>query len=91
MQLQDKVTLANWLRSGATLADVERADPIGIVGNVRFTENARRAFRLLWSWSAMRFASRAGAAQDRYCERCGYRALQRRIDRARRIAARLQE
>lgn len=88
MNIKDTLILQQWLRSGASLADVERAQRIGLVGNVRFTERAVRAYRLLWTWGAARFSS---AEQDRYCGKCGYPALQRRIARARAIIEKLRK
>lgn len=52
MQPKDLVQLRVWLVSGATMADVESTSSYGLVGNERFTEQARRAYRMLWVWSA---------------------------------------
>lgn len=84
MDLRDTLTLANWVRNRATPDDVERAARVGLVGNVRFSETAVRAYRLAWTWCGRN----ATAAQWRYVQRCGNTALERRIQRARRLLAR---
>ena len=91
MTPQDRDQLRRWLAGRATLAEVEGASSIGILGNVRFTEAARRAYVLLWTWSAARFAGPANWAQARYASRCGFPALYRRFDRALAIMKRLEE
>lgn len=88
MNSKDSQILAGWFRSGASLADVKSIDSIGIVGNVRFSESARRAFILAWNWSAPRFSGRAGLLQDRVWNRHGAEFLNRRIARCNRIIAR---
>ena len=88
MNLQDSRILAGWFRSGASLADVESVESVGIVGNIRFSESARRAYRLAWAWSAPRFSGRAGAAQDSAWNRHGAEFVNRRIARCNRMIAR---
>ena len=51
------------------------------VGNVRFSERARRKFVWLWTWGADRHAGRAGALQDAFYARHGSAGLARRIER----------
>lgn len=89
MRAKNAEQLRVWIVSRATLADVERAERVGIVGNERFSERARDWFRFVWTWSAPRFTGRAGQLQERYFARCGYAALLRRFERVRAIAARL--
>lgn len=82
LTLKDKTILVGWLRSGATLAEIEC---IGLVGNERFTEAARRAYIFLWTWSTLRFTGRAGDLQDAYYDKHGIVGLMRRINRVRRL------
>lgn len=89
MNMQDRITLSRWLASKASLAEVEQASCYGLVGNVRFTERARHLYRVLWTWSAPRFAGFAGMKQDRMYERMGKDALNRRMARCKRIIAAL--
>ena len=84
MNLKDKEQLKFWL-TYSSLEEVEKANPIGIVGNIRFTENARRAFILLWSWSDYRFEGKAGQDQERYYNKCGRSAFLKRKNRALKI------
>ncbi len=91
MSPKDRQVLAAWLRSRASLKEVEAIAPVGLVENERFTPTALRAFRLLWTWSAFRFSGPAGRAQDRFFDRRGPLALTRRIERAQRHAARLMK
>ncbi len=86
LSIRDRNQLTNWVRSRATLAEVEEVARFGLVGNERFTEAARDAFRFLWSWSSIRFAGEAGRMQDAYFKRHGLKALSRRIDRVNRLA-----
>lgn len=81
MQMKDKLALANWLRTKASLDEVMRAEAVGICGNQRFTEDARKTFYKLWLWSAYRFYGKAGEAQERYIELRGVGALKARFDR----------
>lgn len=83
LSMQDSRILCGWVAGRASLADVESVDPIGIVGNVRFSERARRRFRLIWEWSAFRYSSRA---QDVFWNRHGRDAFYRRMARVRRMA-----
>jgi hypothetical protein len=85
LTLKDKCVLQSWLRSGATLAQVEAIERIGLVGNERFTEAARDRFVLLWTWSTYRFHGQAGMLQDSYERQYGLTALLRRINRVRRV------
>lgn len=89
MNPKDCAQLFQWLASGATLAEVESTPRIGFVGNELFTEQARRAYRLIWQWSGPRFGGDIGARQDRVHDRCGADFLARRFERCRRIARRL--
>lgn len=89
MEMKDRRALANWIRSNASLSEVEGTSRFGLVDNERFTYQAVRAFKLLWSWSSHRFAGPAGKAQDRFIDKCGNDALERRFARAKRIADRL--
>jgi hypothetical protein len=89
MLMKDQIVLRNWLRSGATLAEVESVSRFGLVDNERFTEQARRAYKLLWTWSASRFAGVAGLKQERAYARLGSDGLRRRFERCNRIIARL--
>ncbi len=88
MHPRDLVQLQVWLRSNASLADVESVERFGLLDNERFTEQARRAYRLLWEWSACRLSSEA---QARFYAKCGEAALLRRIDRAKSILSRLKD
>ncbi|MBM5458595.1 hypothetical protein H8F21_13580 [Pseudomonas sp. P66] len=82
MELKDRIQLARWLKCGATLAEVEDASHVGLVDNTRFTAVAVRAYKLLWTWSAPRFVGEAGHVQERYYDRCGRAAYNRRLERA---------
>lgn len=87
MDHRDKTQLAVWLRTGATLAEVETTAHLGLVGNTRFTNQAVRAYKLIWTWSAARFSGLAGISQERLYDRCGPEVLQRRMARAQRFAS----
>lgn len=89
MTMRDRIILAGWLRAGLSLAEVEAIPRIGLVGNERFSEAARRAYILIWSWSAPRMAGWAGAEQDRLYSKAGKALYQRRIERANGWAKRL--
>lgn len=80
MNMQDTIQLGYWLAGRVSLAEVERVESVGLVGNTRFSEQAVRAYRLAWTWTGINFTE----AQNRYYERCGSAALDRRIARARR-------
>lgn len=54
MNLKDRNQVAIWLQSGASLREVEQTSPFGLVQNLRFTERARRTYRLIWTWSTHR-------------------------------------
>lgn len=86
MDMKDTLQLQAWLRARLSLAEVEAIEPVGLVGNSRFSPAAVRAFRLLWRWSAPRLTD---PAQDRYVDRCGRAARDRRIERCRHHIARL--
>jgi hypothetical protein len=81
MSPQDKVQLQNWIRGKANRHDVMMAEAIGMVGNVRFTEQARRAYILLWDWSCNRFSGQIGARQDFLYKKWGSMFLDRRFAR----------
>lgn len=85
MSRKDADQLTNWLASGATLQEVQSASSVGFVGNVRFTERARRAYIFLWTWGAFRFSGEAGRLQDRFQKLHGIDAVIRRINRVRRL------
>ena len=81
MQMKDKMVLGTWLRTGITLDEVMKAEAVGICGNQRFTEDARKVYYKLWLWSAYRFYGKAGEAQERYVELRGVDALKARFTR----------
>lgn len=83
MNLKDTLQLSNWLRSKSSLSEVEAASPVGLVGNERFSGDARRAFRLAWGWSAHRFHGTYGAWQESVYIRHGKDFVDRRIARCR--------
>jgi hypothetical protein len=89
MKMKDLEQLRRWLAGNATLEEVENTSTFGLVGNERFTENARRAYMLLWTWGAPRFSGVADTKQDRFFNRCGYPALMRRFERSKAIAAKI--
>lgn len=90
MDLKNTMQLSYWLRSGASLEDVERTSPVGMVGNQRYdVDQAQRAYRLLWTWGSHRYTGEAARQQERFMERCGPAALGRRMARAREWAKRL--
>lgn len=86
MELKDKIKVAEWLNAGVSLRDVENSSCIGLVDNVRFTPEAKRVYRLIWEWSAMRLSSHA---QDLRYRQCGMAGINRRIERCRRIVLRV--
>ena len=90
MNTQDKEMLRRWVTGRASLAEVERASPVGLVDNVRFTETARRAYRLLWTWSAYRLSDPACMKQHRTRVALGREGLERRFERCRRIIDRIK-
>jgi hypothetical protein len=85
MVAKDQIQLARWLQSRASLDEVLHAPSTGLAGNERFSERARRAYVLAWTWSADRFHGVAGAQQDVFYKRHGLDALKRRIERCRRF------
>lgn len=89
MTPRDRQQLSIWLETGASLNDVETVDRIGLVGNPRFTERARDWFRLIWTWSAVRFAGEAGRKHDRAYARLGREVYNRRIQRIKQLGERL--
>jgi hypothetical protein len=89
MSARDWEQLCIWIRGGATLGEVCRTQRVGLLGNVRFDERARDWYVLLWTWGAPRFGGQAGLLQDRYYDRLGKEALERRIARARAFTARI--
>lgn len=86
-KIRDSATIRQWIRARATLAEIENTNPIGIVGNVRFSNRAVRQFRKLWTWSAIRFSS---AEQDKIYSSRGRAFYLRRIERVSRIINALQ-
>lgn len=84
--IQDQNALANWIGGGASLGDVLSASSIGIVGNVRFTERARRRYVAIWTWSAYRMGGIYAAKQDRFWNLHGKVAFERRMARAQTLA-----
>jgi hypothetical protein len=80
MTIQDRQALSRWLRAGLSYDDVYQLESTGLVENVRFTPAAKRAFFLLWEWSASRLSSKA---QDKAWNKCGKEFVERRITRAR--------
>lgn len=89
MNVHDLIQVQTWIKTYATLADVENAERVGLVENVRFSAQAKRLFTLLWYWSAPRFHGCAGQQQDRFYQKCGPAALERRIKRCQNIIQRL--
>jgi hypothetical protein len=87
MDIQDTLCVQRWLKMKMSLAEVESVESIGMVDNKRFSRNAIRLFRLLWSWSAHRFSGEAGRKQDQYYARRGKEALNRRIERCQKFIA----
>lgn len=51
------------------------------------TDKEYRSFRRLWSWAAPAFHGDAGALQDEFCRRYGYRAYRSRLNRVKRALA----
>lgn len=81
MDMQDTQRVATWLQSGATLDEVLNAPRIGLLGNVRFSDAAVRAFCLIHKWSDYRFSADYPASMD-------YAAIKSRISRCRRLVFR---
>lgn len=85
LSMKDKLQLSYWLKSKATYDEVINAFSPGIVHNIRFTEDARKAYIFLWTWSAPRFEGEAGRLQDIVYNKYGSKALDRRYKRIARI------
>lgn len=90
MNIKDKLQAYAWIQAGCSWYEVDNIQPIGLVGNVRFTSDAKRLFFLLWAWSAPRFSGRAGILQDRAYQTGGIAAVNRRIARCNRIIERIK-
>jgi hypothetical protein len=86
MNYQDKEILKMWLRTNATLTQVTSASSIGLVGNVRFSNDAVKWYKFIWEFSCHRLSS---VAQDRIYNRYGLKALHRRFNRVNRIVTKL--
>lgn len=89
MLMKDRLALSTWLRTGASLRSVEEASPYGLVENLRFTPAAKRAFKLLWTWTAPRLGGEPGRQHDRAYRKLGRELYNRRIERAKAWAERL--
>lgn len=89
MTPRDREQLATWLRSKATLDEVLSASRYGTLGAPLWTPAARRAFEILWTWSAARFGGTYGDRQTKAFLALGPRGLNRRIARAKALAERL--
>lgn len=89
MELKDRALLVSWLEEQTPIEKISNIGSLNAPQTETISEKARRAYELIWSWSAPRYIGAAGAAQDRFFERCGRDALERRINRARWLAARL--
>ena len=81
-KIRDSSAVRQWIASNASLAEIENSNPVGIVGNVRFSSRAVRQFRKLWTWSAVRFSS---IEQDYIYSSRGHDFYLRRIERVSRI------
>lgn len=82
MNSKDKQQLVLWLRTNATLNQVESTSNIGLVGNVRFSHDAIRWYKFIWEFSCHRLSS---AKQDEIYNKHGLKALHRRFNRVNRI------
>ncbi len=80
---KDHDVIRGWAMGRASMAEIDATASIGLVGNVRFSEAARRRFALMWEWSTFRYSSHA---QDVYWNRHGREAFYRRMARVRRMA-----
>lgn len=89
MLQKDINTLTNWVKGRASLRSVEEVSRYGLVENERFTENARRAYRLIWGWSAVRLSGPYGTWQDRVFDRWGASFVDRRIQRCNELVRKL--
>lgn len=91
LSMKDRIQIARWLKSGATLDEVLNAPRFGLVENERFSERAREVYIWLWTWSAHRFEGKAGRQQnDIYCK-YGMAGLYRRFARVNRIIENLKK
>lgn len=86
MTRKDYQQLSIWLRGGATLDEVLSTPTYGLVENQRFTEAARRAYILLWTWCAYRHGGQPGRKQDKAFMELGPELFKRRMARAQRWA-----
>ncbi len=86
MNYQDKEVLKMWLRTNATLAQVSNTSNIGLVDNVRFSDDAVRWYKFIWEFSCHRFSSKK---QDVIYNKHGLKALHRRFNRVSRIVNKL--
>lgn len=87
MEMKDILAVSIWLRGRCSLADVEAADPTGLLGNTRFTPQAVRLYRLLWLWSGFR----SGPEHDRAWERLGSVGYARRLARCQKWIAKFSQ
>jgi hypothetical protein len=85
LSIKDRMVLAYWLRAGVSLSEIDSTSRIGIVENERYSSRTVDVYRIMWEWSAPRYSSRA---QERYYNRCGMDALNRRIQRCQKIVFR---
>lgn len=85
LPFKDQQVLHTWLTVRLSLSDVEASTQIGVVGNERFTQQAREAYFLLWTWSADRFHGESGELQEAYFKRFGPSRLKKRIERCNRL------
>lgn len=64
-------------RGGRTPREIDAMAHFG-----QISDRQRRAYYLLWTWSATRFGGEADRVQERFYNRRGMAALQRRFARA---------
>lgn len=81
MTIKDQLVLASWLQQKLSLDEVMQAQQMGLVGNARFSNQAIRAYQIIWSWSAIRLHGEAGENQARFEAKCGKDRLNARISR----------
>jgi len=84
MEMKDHLQLQTWLNARVPLSEVERVSRFGLCDNERFTERARDAYKLIWTWCGIN----SSYEQNRFYKRRGMEALDRRIARARRLVNR---
>ncbi|MBM5458728.1 hypothetical protein H8F21_14265 [Pseudomonas sp. P66] len=89
MTMTARQLLTTWIEQEAPIETVNNLVAGADTAERVICDAARRAYELIWSWSAPRYIGSAGTAQDRFFERCGGRALERRIQRAKWLAVRL--